>query len=349
MKLYFAPLEGIAGYVFRNAFQDAFNPEIDKYFSPFISPGVNQPLTPKELRDIAPEHNKGMYLVPQILANNADDFLLAASYIKDLGYKEINLNLGCPSGTVVSKKKGAGLLAEPDMLEQMLDKIYATTDMKVSLKTRIGKESPEEFPALLDIYSKFPVEELIIHPRVRSDYYNNTPNMEAFSSAVEKLSGKISICYNGDVLTKEDYFRIANGNAQQIHEDNMLQFEFTNKAVKIDAIMIGRGFLRNPLLANDIKKVSEKEAIINNKDIRSKRIDSEEISSEDMKKLKMFHDLLLEGYIEIMSGERPVLFKMKELWFYMIDSFPGNEKLAKKIKKAEKLSAYKEIVKEFFE
>jgi len=296
MKLYFAPLEGITGYVFRNAFNEAFKPDIDKYFSPFISPGVNQPLTPKELRDIAPEHNERIYLVPQILANNADDFLLASKYIKDLGYKEINLNLGCPSGTVVAKKKGAGLLGETDILERMLDKIYSTTDMKVSIKTRIGKESPEEFPALLDIFSKFPVEELIVHPRVRNDYYNNSPNMESFELAVNSYKGydshcKMSkLCYNGDILTKE-------------------QFEHIGESYpELDAVMIGRGFLRNPLLANEIQ---------NNK-------------NTDIEKVIHFHNLLLEGYIEIMSGERPVLFKMKELWFYMMDMFPDNTNWLKK-------------------
>lgn len=308
MKLYFAPLEGIAGYVFRNAFHKAFNPKIDKYFSPFISPGVNQPLTPKELRDIHPDNNKGMRLVPQILANNADDFLLAAGYIRELGYDEVNLNLGCPSGTVVAKKKGAGLLSEPDNLQMMLRKIYDKTDLKVSLKTRIGMESPEEFENLLEIYSQFPVEELIVHPRVRSDFYNNSPNMEAFNLAVEKLPENINLCYNGDILTKENYINLI------------------DRYENIDAVMIGRGFLRNPFLAGEILGDDE----------------------HDMEKLKTFHDLLLEGYINVMSGERPVLFKMKELWCYMGDLFPGTEKQIKKIRKAEKLSVYEEIVKNFF-
>lgn len=310
MKLYFAPLEGITGYVFRNAFHKVFETEknkIDKYFSPFISPGVNQPLTPKELRDIHPDNNKGICLVPQILANNADDFLLATKYIKELGYDEVNLNLGCPSGTVVAKKKGSGLLGEPDMLERMLDKIYATTDMKVSIKTRIGKDSPDEFPELMDIFNKFPIYELIIHPRIRSDFYKNTPNMEMFNLAVEESKHKL--CYNGDVVTKQGFEKI--------------EQEYPS----IDAIMIGRGFLQNPMLADAILERKE----------------------PDMKKIREFHDVLLAGYVEVMSGEKPVLFKMKELWFYLINLFDDADKYGKKIRKTEKLDVYKEVVKGLFE
>lgn len=306
MKLYFAPLEGITGHIFRNAFHQAFSPKIDKYFSPFISPGVNQPLTPKELRDIHPDNNKGMCLVPQILANNADDFLLATKYISELGYDEVNLNLGCPSGTVVAKKKGSGLLGELDILDKMLDKIYENTNMKVSIKTRIGKESPEEFPEILDVLSKYPVYELIIHPRVRSEFYKGKPHMDSFEQAVDKDFA--SVGYNGDILTVEHF------------KDIEIKYP------TIDSIMIGRGFLRNPSLANMI-------------------VDG---GNPDMSAIKQFHDLLLEAYIEEMSGERPVLFKMKELWCYLIDMFADADKQAKKIRKCEKLAVYKEIAEEMF-
>jgi tRNA-dihydrouridine synthase len=261
--------------------------------------------------------------VPQILANNADDFLLAASHIRELGYDEVNLNLGCPSGTVVAKKKGSGLLGEPEQLERMLDRIYEAViagsgtemvkGMKVSVKTRIGKNSPDEFPELLDIFNKFPMHELIIHPRIRDDFYKNVPNMEMFKLAYEAgEKQKVSwteLCYNGDIVSKTDYTRI-----KQEYPD-------------ISAVMIGRGFLQNPMLAEDI--------------VYGK--------SCDIKKLKEFHDLLLEGYIEVMSGEKPVLFKMKELWFYLINSFEDVEKYAKKIRKSEKLAVYKDVVEELFE
>lgn len=306
MRIYFAPLEGITGYVYRNAFNHVFPGGIDKYFSPFISPGVNQPLTPKELRDIHPENNRGINLVPQILANNPDDFLLAAKHIKDLGYTEVNLNLGCPSGTVVAKRKGAGLLGDIDNLERMLDKIYQSADMKISIKTRIGKDSPDEFYNLLEIFNRFPMEELIIHPRIRTDFYKNKPNMEIFNYAVK--AGKNPLCYNGDIVTEEDF-----ENIKRTYPD-------------LKAVMIGRGFLQNPMLAGQVK----------------------DRTKTDIKRIKEFHDLLLTGYVEVMSGERPVLFKMKEIWCYMINLFDNAEKYGKKIRKAEKLKVYREVVDSLF-
>lgn len=307
MKLYFAPLEGVAGYVYRNAFHEAFYSKIDKYFSPFISPGVNQPLTPKELKDIHPDNNKGIYLVPQILANNADDFLLAVKYIKELGYNEVNLNLGCPSGTVVSKKKGAGLLSEPEQLDRMLDKIYSYADVRVSVKTRIGKDSPDEFFDLLEIFNKYHMEELIIHPRIRTDFYKNEVNMEIFDLAVKE--SRNPICYNGDIVDVRKFEKIKSG----YHE--------------ITAIMIGRGFLQNPMLAEEING----------------------LGSFNAADIKRFHDILLNGYEEVMSGEIPVLYKMKEIWGYMIKSFAGEEKYGKKIRKIGNLASYKNLTKELFD
>ena len=166
MNLYFAPLEGIGGYIYRNAQADYFE-KADKYFSPFLAPNQNRSISPKEYKDVAPEHNEGIYLVPQIMANNAEVFLKAVQELEQLGYQEVNLNLGCPSRTVVTKYRGAGFLAKPDALEE----VYGRINIRLSLKTRLGMEDEEELEHLLEIYNKFPVTELIIHPRVQTDYY----------------------------------------------------------------------------------------------------------------------------------------------------------------------------------
>lgn len=170
MKFYMAPLEGITGYVFRNAHYEYFHPA-DKYFTPFITPGLNSSLKSKALKDVLPENNHGPFIVPQILTNRADEFIYTEKQLGEMGYTEINLNLGCPSGTVVAKGRGSGFLAFRDKLDAFLDEIYSTAEMKISIKTRLGKESAEEFEALLDIYNQYPLEELIIHPRTREDYY----------------------------------------------------------------------------------------------------------------------------------------------------------------------------------
>ena len=232
MKFYFAPMEGVTKYLYREAFNIYFG-NIDKYFTPFISPDKNTCLNKKELNDILPEHNQGMYVVPQILTNDADDFIMTACELKKYGYNEVNLNLGCPSGTVVSKKRGSGFLKETKVLDEFLDRIFSGLDMKISVKTRIGKDSPDEFDELIEIYNKYPMDELIVHPRIQRDFYRNTPNLKAFADAVKK--SKNPLCYNGDIFTAEDFNRIR------------------GMFPEIDMYMLGRGLIANPGLINFIK------------------------------------------------------------------------------------------------
>ena len=232
MKFYLAPMEGLTGHIYRNSYEKYFH-NIDKYFTPFIVPNQSVSLKTKELKDLLPQNNKGLNIVPQILTNDADGFILTANKLKQLWYEEINLNLGCPAGTVVSKKRGSGFLAYPEELDKFLDEIYKIDNMKISIKTRLGKERADEFYKLIEIYNKYPLEELIIHPRTREDFYGNTPNLEVFKDAL-KLS-KHSICYNGDIFTLNSYNKIIN------------EFPEVNK------VMLGRGILANPGLIGEIK------------------------------------------------------------------------------------------------
>lgn len=236
MRHYLAPMEGITGYVFRSVYHSCF-PPMDKYFTPFLSPNQNGKLSPKEYRDVAPEHNEGMYVVPQILTNSARDFIRTAKVLKGMGYGEVNLNLGCPSGTVVSKGRGAGFLAFPGEVDRCLYEIFSGLDMKISVKTRLGNEQPEEFWELLDIYNQYPMEELIIHPRVRKDMYRNTPRMDAFARAFE---GSVNpVCYNGDIFRLED--------------EEKLKTRFPG----LEAVMLGRGIIAYPgLLESRDEKTS---------------------------------------------------------------------------------------------
>ncbi len=279
---------------------------MDKYFSPFLAPKQNRSLSPKEYRDVAPENNKNICLVPQIMANHAEIFLKAAKELKSLGYQEINLNLGCPSPTVVTKYRGAGFLAKPKELEEFLEEIFEKADIKISVKTRLGMEDEEEFPRILEIYNRFPLKELIIHPRVQKDFYKNTPRREMFSYAIK--STKIPLVYNGDVFSKED--------CQEIQE----LFGDVN-------VMLGRGVLANPALFGEIRE-------------------GEAITKDG---LYLFHNRILSDYREVMSGEKNVLFKMKELWFYMAELFPDSEKYMKKIRKAQHLREYQAFVESLFE
>lgn len=306
MKDYMAPMEGVTNYIYRNAYHQFYHP-MDKYFTPFISAKPNKRFSDKEIREVSPENNKGMYVVPQILTNNGDDFLETARILKeDFGYKEVNLNLGCPSGTVTAKGKGAGFLGEPEKLKSFFDRIFSKCEMEISVKTRIGTDYEEDWEELLKIYKSFPIKELIIHPRLLKDYYGNIPRLEAFIKAQKELP--ISLCYNGDLFTKEDY-------------------EQTSSALSgTDTFMFGRGIIKKPWLLSLIR-------------------DGEK---PDKKKLREFHDSLYSEYQKILSGERNVLFRMKELWSYMAPSFTNYEKYAKKIKKAQNLRSYYEAVEMLF-
>lgn len=169
MQVYFAPLESITGYVFRNVYE-AYYGGIDRYFTPFITATDSRRLRNKEMRDILPDNNSVGCLIPQIMSNRAEEFLRVADQMAELGYDTVNLNLGCPARTVVSKGKGSGFLARTVALDRFLREIYEKCPLKISIKTRLGVDDPEEFLEIIDIYNQYPVEELIIHPRVQKDY-----------------------------------------------------------------------------------------------------------------------------------------------------------------------------------
>ena len=305
MNFYFAPMEGLTGYIYRNAHNAFFN-KIDKYFSPFIVANQSNSFKTRELNDILPENNQGLVLIPQLLTNNAKDFIHTSKKIKQLGYNEINLNLGCPSGTVVSKNRGSGFLSKTEELDVFLEEIFSEATTKISVKTRIGKDQPEEFYHLIEIFNKYPIEELIIHPRTQKDFYKNKPNLKIFKDALS-LS-KNPVCYNGDIFTVEDYK------------------EFSTDFHSVETLMLGRGLLANPGLISDIENNTKLEK----------------------KLLKDFHDKIYEDYKTILFGDRNVLFKMKELWFYMMPMFSDNAKYAKKIRKSERLYDYDEAVLSLF-
>ncbi|MGI6070644.1 MAG: tRNA dihydrouridine synthase [Blautia sp.] len=231
-KDYMAPMEGITNYIYRNAYHKYFHP-MDKYFTPFITAKQNKRLSQKEHNEISPEKNAGLFVVPQILANDAENFLQLAGIFREYGHTEVNLNLGCPSPTVTAKGKGSGFLAEPEKLERFLDTVFSRLDMKLSIKTRIGTDDSEEWELLMRIYNKYPLEELILHPRLQKDYYQGKPNLNVFQDAVQ--NAKAPLCYNGDLRTAEDY-RIL-----------IQRFPDTER------FMYGRGLIANPGLVGEIR------------------------------------------------------------------------------------------------
>ena len=232
MKLYFAPLEGLTDSTYRRLHRKYFA-GVDKYFTPFFSPTVHRALTPKEARELPPANTFDGVVVPQILTKNAEDFLWFAGVCRNLGYAEVNLNLGCPSGTVFSKGKGSGMLRDPDALDRFLEEIFAHTPLPISVKTRLGVESPEEFPALLEIFNRYPIYELTLHSRVRTQLYKGEPNMEAFRYCLENANAPV--CYNGDLRSLQDID------------------EFRTRFPACHRVMLGRGLIADPAMLSDRK------------------------------------------------------------------------------------------------
>ena len=228
MRCYFAPMEGITGALYRGAHRRFF-PGVDKYFMPFLSPTHGHTFTKRELRDILPEHNEGVPAVPQLLTRRAEDFLWAAGELAAMGYREVNLNLGCPSGTVTAKGKGAGFLARPDELEAFLDEIFAKAPLAISVKTRLGLSDPEEFGPLLELYNRYPIAELTIHPRVQQDFYRRPVRPGAFAAALPR--SRNPVCYNGDITSAARW--------------HALEANFPG----LEAAMIGRALVGNPGLS----------------------------------------------------------------------------------------------------
>lgn len=305
MKFYLAPLEGITLYHVRNAYHHHFDPA-DKYFVPFVVPRPKKGFSNRERMDLLPEHNQGMMTVPQVLTTNAEDFLRIEESLLQWGYEEINLNAGCPSGTVVSKGRGAGMLAHPRELDLFLQELFAHTKARISVKTRIGMESQEEFREILSVYNQYPLEELIIHPRVREQYYQGTPDWECFAYAWEK--SKNPVIYNGDIFSKEDYERL------------------TARFPKLEGVMLGRGLLQEPRLIEILKTGK----------------------TDNNRKWKDYHDEIVGSYLAAGVEPNHVLYKMKEIWFYLGVAFPEAEKEKKQIRKAQKLDDLQSIATQIF-
>lgn len=232
VKYYFAPMEGITDHIFRNVHHHYF-PGVDKYFTPFFSPTNDGRFPPRNMRDFDVEVNRDLPVVPQLLTKHGADFLWAARVLADLGYTEINLNLGCPSGTVTAKGKGSGLLSDLNGLERLLEEIFSAPPAEISVKTRLGRTEPEEFPRLLELFNRYPISELTVHCRVGADFYRKPARPEAFAQALAE--SRAPVCYNGDLTTRERVLR------------------FRAQYPDAPALMLGRGAVADPALIRRLK------------------------------------------------------------------------------------------------
>lgn len=304
MKLYLAPLQGLTDWIFRESLSENIG-VFDKTFSPFIRVQQGEFYRPSQCNDILLAHNALQKPVPQFLGKDVVSFQRFEELCLAHDYSEANINMGCPFPMITGKKLGAGLLAHPTEVTELLEGIFANTKLKISIKCRLGQESPNEFEHLIPIFNAFPLEEIIIHPRIGKQQYKGEVNLEAFAQYAKQLNNPV--CYNGDILTLADVNRI-----QEI-------------APQIKAVMIGRGILENPFLLAEI---------------RQKHLNQ----VEKTKMLRNFHVSLIERSKLKYSGDLHFLKRFEELWSYQAKYFENGHRIFKLVKKCKTLVQYEAVV-----
>ena len=304
------PFQGITDAPFRNVFKRHFG-GIDKFYTPFFT-GIHKEDHAKNLQgeEIDPKCNDVETLTPQILSTDAEEILRFAKQCKQLGYKEINLNMGCPFPRVANKKRGCGLLPYPDMVETMLERVFEKIDIKFSVKCRLGYFNPEEIEVILPIFNKFPLSELIIHPRIGKQLYKGEADVERFKALIHYINAPL--VYNGDIVSKESFERIR------------MEIQPVNQ------FMLGRGLLANPFLAEEIKDCRASLAMTKTDRLHNYVLD-------------LYNDRLRHA-----GGNPKVLGRMKELWSYLMNSFEEPQVIWRKIKKTNTLKEYEDAVKYVF-
>jgi len=304
MKIYLAPLQGLTDWMFREAFSKHIG-LFDKTFTPFVRVQNEEFYRPNQCNDLLPEHNRFQSPVPQFLGNDAASFVRFEELCRSRGYTEININMGCPYLMVTGRRMGAGLLPYPDEIARLLNEIFSSARTKISIKCRLGMENAAEFEPLIPIFNGFPLEEIIIHPRVGKQQYKGNVDFDAFLNYASAL--KALVCYNGDINSNEDATRIL------------------QQAPEVKALMLGRGVLQHPFLLSELRNESL-------------------AAQEKTARLKGFHKELIIYCQQKYSGDHHFLKHLEELWSYQSAEFENSHKLFKLIKKCKSLDQYERVI-----
>ncbi len=304
-----SPLQGFTDFRFRNAFDKYFG-GIDTFYSPYIRLNGKLIVKPAYERDILPKNNTVAEVIPQVMTNDADEFLFVANYVKQFGYKELNWNLGCPYPMVTKRGMGSGLISEAEKIDAILDKVHSESDILVSMKMRMGYENSEEILDTFPILDKYPLKNIAIHARIGKQLYKGGVDLDAFQKCVENTSHKLY--YNGDITSVEVF--------------NQLKERFPT----IDHWMIGRGLISDPFLPSMIKN------------------NTIEYPGNKIEAFSKFHDTLYQAYSEQLSGPKHITMKMYHFWEYFASTFNNPRKSLKKIKKAKSIQDYDRAVREIF-
>ncbi len=303
-----APLQGFTDVTYRNVFSDHFF-GVDEAIAPFISTMGQKRLKPSRLKDVDPQNNKNIFVTPQILGNIPEDFIFLADHLYEMGHKKINWNLGCPHSKIAKKMKGSGLLMYPEKIDNFLEAVIPKISSTLSIKLRLGRKSKHEIFKLLPVLDKYPLDEIIIHPRTGIQMYEGISDHDAFDKAILNTCHKV--VYNGDITDKKSF--------------SMVEKKFPS----VQRFMIGRGLLSNPSLAEAIKNIGS--------------------NQDPLERLRNFHDDLFENYKKIFAGPGHLIGRMKGIWNYLGPGcFKDCKKPLKNILKSNSIARYEEMVDKMF-
>ena len=304
-----SPLQGFTDFRFRNAFHKYFG-GIDTFYSPYIKLNGKLVIKGSYERDILPENNNTLEVIPQIITNDADEFLFVVKFVQSLGYKELNWNLGCPYPMVAKCGMGSGLISNTSQIEHILKRVHNETDIVVSMKMRMGYENPTEILDVFPILEQYPIKNIAIHARIGKQLYKGGVDLDSFQRCLD--TSKQKIYYNGDI-TSVAKFR-----------------EMQERFPSIDHWMIGRGLIADPFLPSMIKN------------------NTTEYPKNKLEIFEAFHDTIYQEYDAYLQGPTPIRMKMLGFWEYFSESFSNPQKTFKKIKKAGNSKNYEAAVKEIF-
>ncbi|MEN8810829.1 MAG: tRNA-dihydrouridine synthase family protein [Flavobacteriales bacterium] len=304
-----SPLQGFTDFRLRNAFHYYFG-GIDTFYSPYIRLNGKLVIKGAYERDILPENNSTLNVIPQVMTNDADEFLFVVKFIQQFGYKELNWNLGCPYPMVTKQGMGSGLVKNTEQIRHILQRVHNETDIVVSMKMRMGYDDASEILDTLPMLDEFPIKNIAIHARIGKQLYKGGVDLEGFQRCVDKA--KHTLYYNGDITTVDSFRKIRN------------QFP------SIEHFMIGRGLISDPFLPQMIQN------------------DSIEYPENRWQIFKEFHDRIYQEYDEYLSGPTPIKMKMRGFWEFFALSFDNPQKTFKKIKKANNAVQYNQATREIF-
>ena len=304
-----SPLQGFTDFRFRNAFHKYFG-GIDTFYSPYIKINGKLVIKGSYERDILPENNNTLQVIPQIITNDAEEFLFVTKYVQQLGYKELNWNLGCPYPMVAKCGMGSGLISNTSQIEHILKRVHNETDIIVSMKMRMGYENPTEILDVFPILEQYPIKNIAIHARIGKQLYKGGVDLDSFQKCLD--TSKQKIYYNGDITSVEKF--------------RTMQERFPS----IDHWMIGRGLIADPFLPSMIKN------------------NTTEYPKNKLEIFEAFHDTIYQEYDSYLQGPTPIRMKMLGFWEYFSESFSNPQKTYKKIKKAGNSKNYEAAVKEIF-